>query len=141
MNGITRVQLSGTLLQKCTNVKGNINMSKKINLSSKKSLPGIEVVKTKDVHSAQDHKDAPKTLNVNWENHNTGTIFIRDAEDNGKYGICLAVEKYPIELPDSKLKSLMAKKYRKEGKLGLSVMIAHNQSEFDDIQSKFANEE
>lgn len=90
---------------------------------------------TTEIHSAQDHKNAPTKLSVDWKTENTGTIFVK----SGIYGIAIAVEKYPVSLWDEKFRKQMAKKYRKEGKKGLSVMIAHNQDEFDNIHKQFEN--
>lgn len=97
----------------------------------------IETLDLTATSPATPHKDAVKILNVDWEKENTGSIFVKT---DFKHGVAIAVEKYPIDLWDKKFRSQMAKKYKKFNKKNsLSVMISHNQSEFDALSGQIAD--
>lgn len=99
-----------------------------------------EKIETLDLTSktpAIPHKDAISLLNVDWDKENTGSIFVKT---DFKHGTAIAVEKYPIELWDKKFRSEMARKYKKFNKKNsLSVMISHNQAEFDALSGQIAD--
>lgn len=79
------------------------------------------------------HVDAIKDLHVDWKNDKLVTIFVK----SGKYGDAVAIHKLPRIEPDKNTRKAMAKRYRKYGRRGLSVMISRNQTEYDDLSNKF----
>lgn len=79
------------------------------------------------------HIDAVNTLNVDWKNDKLVTIFVK----TGNYGDAVAIHKLPRIEPDKNTRKAMAKKYRKYGRRGLSVMISRNQAEYNDLSNKF----